>query len=125
MLVSLCVSCTSNSARVAPIHVGGALENAETVEVVATLASYLPQAGTMDFENGAIVFDVSVFLIVEPKNYRGRRFVINHYSEPANAGVWREPDRTFQMVVHRDILDLPDGEELFPGPDYVSILREL
>lgn len=125
LATSMCASCISNAADASPIFEGRAVANVETEEIVATLEAFSPERGEMYSDDAGIVFDVSKFVIVSPEQYRGQKFSISHYFEPADLVAWREVGKTYVMIVHKDILAPPKGEIFFPGPEYVSIIEEV
>ena len=111
IILGVLASCSTGAEQAVPIHVGRSLDHVGGIEVVATLEDYLPYAGTMHFGNEIVEFGTTKFLIIEPEKYRGETFVVYHFSSKAVDAMWSTPGKAYSMVVHQDILELPEGEE--------------
>ena len=101
------------------LHVGKAVSAVETVDVVATLSLYEPDYAHADYENGGSSYDVSIFEIVEPVEYRGKQFPVLHDTTIKRAQIWTKVGRTYSMIIDKDIVE---REGAFPGPELVTIV---
>lgn len=104
------------------IHVGEAVHAVETIKVIATLEFYEPDYAHADYEDQGISYDVSIFEIVEPAKHRGRQFYVLHDPSAKRAEVWIEVGRTYLMLIDKDIVE---SEGVFPGPELMTIVREI
>ena len=124
LITSSCSSCVISSDQGRAIHTGDRLEVNDAEKISAKLVEFRPQAGRWHFNNELIVFDVSEFLVVAPRQYAGQEFEINHFDSRADSQEWTDVGKTYEMLVPDDLLNLPQDRQIDFSPRDITIIGE-
>lgn len=93
-------------------------DTADQIELVSRLVEFIPQAAFDHFANGSSgTYDVSVFVVLEPEEYRGKKFNIRHSETPMPGTMWREVGSEYRVTLRSELISSFD---FYTGTDPID-----
>ena len=99
------------------------VETVDELEIIAKLEKFMLQAAFYDFDDGmSISYDLSVFVVSKPIQYKGKELQVQHYQTPVLGTPWRSEGK--ELVLLLDEVLLIEGG-LHADARSIKIIREV